>query len=110
VRRLLLRTNHLDDRDVAALAESPYLAELRELDLGVSFLGDEGVIALARSAAFPGLRVLSLVRTDVGEPGARALAESPLAGSLSRLAFNGVPLTRRARALLRDRFGDRVSL
>jgi hypothetical protein len=65
------------------LAQSPHLQQLTHLDLGNNRIGDEG---------------------------ARALAEAPHLGQLVQLDLRNNILGEDARAMLRARFGERVTL
>src|SRR5213078_2257554 len=68
VRELDLCGNDLGNGGVNVLLRSPYLTRLQELDLSFNGLCDGGVQLIARSAAAPRLRALAL--SDNGRIGA----------------------------------------
>jgi uncharacterized protein (TIGR02996 family) len=137
LRRLDLSFNEALDADgVAALACSPHLASLTDLDLMGNVLGDEGVRALADSPHLARLTSLVLSRNDIGL-GVRSLAASPQLGRLEVLdlgnnritsedaltlarspylprliwlSLDGNPIGAEGRALLEQRFGKSVYL
>jgi uncharacterized protein (TIGR02996 family) len=102
-----LSDNHLGDEGAIALADSPHLTGLRELRLGYCLLTDAGVAALAASRHLTGLKELTLFGNDLTEAGASALARAPWPNLESLHAGQGVPGA--ARAVLQERFGDRVT-
>jgi uncharacterized protein (TIGR02996 family) len=65
-----------------ALATSPFLRRLRELDLCACFIRTEGAEALAASSGLSSLRVLNLHHNSIGDAGAEALAGASWAGGL----------------------------
>jgi carbon storage regulator CsrA len=77
LRRLRVRAPQLWDGyvggGVPALAASPYLARLAELDLSGMGLGDGDAAQVAGSAHAAGLQVLVLRRNPITEPGAQML-------------------------------------
>ncbi len=68
-----------------ALATSPNLARLQDLNLGNARIPEEGVVALAGSPYLGELARLDLNGNKIGEVGARALAGSPHLGKLAAL-------------------------
>jgi uncharacterized protein (TIGR02996 family) len=78
---------------VAALADCPGLARLRDLDLTGDRLGNRGARALAASPHLANLRVLRLEQNGIPGTAARALAEAPHLKGLRvlDLAWNPVP-------------------
>ncbi|HJZ54542.1 MAG TPA: TIGR02996 domain-containing protein [Gemmataceae bacterium] len=60
-----------------AVANSPHLARLKELDLSWRRIGLEGLKAIARSPHLKSLRRLSLRRCAFPAPAAKVVAESP---------------------------------
>src|SRR5262249_26459107 len=86
LRRLNLGGVGLTAAGVAALANAPHLADLRELSLWQDVLGDDGVRALA-SGGLVNLRSLTLI--DVGATVAawRGFFDGPIVARLSRLAL-----------------------
>ncbi|OWK47375.1 TIGR02996 domain-containing protein [Fimbriiglobus ruber] len=90
VRELDLCGNDLGNGGVNVLARSPYLTRVETLDLSFNGLCDGGVRLLARATGFSRLRALYL--TDNGQisaEGVRALAESPHLGGLRVLDVSG---------------------
>jgi uncharacterized protein (TIGR02996 family) len=102
------------DEGAAALARSEHLANLTVLALDACRIRTPGAVALANCPHLARLRVLSLRHNEIGEAGGRALAESPYLANLTslRLDSTGTPhgIPRAVRALLRQRFGERVRL
>ena len=77
--RLALNDNgHITWDGVTALAASPYLAGLTDLDLGGNDVNDAGVRALAASTTLGRLSGLKLAGNHVGDGGVAALVGSPL--------------------------------
>jgi uncharacterized protein (TIGR02996 family) len=74
---------------VAALADSPHLTGLRDLDLGQTRVLDEGLRALAEGPTLTRLTRLDLFDAQVTDEGVRALASSPGARSLRCLDLMG---------------------
>ncbi len=70
---------------MVALTRSPYLTKLARLNLQRNPLGPEGIMALAQSPNMAGLVFLSLTQTCAGNAGVRALAASPYLRQLSAL-------------------------
>jgi hypothetical protein len=97
---------HYGNDGLRALARSPHLGRLRELDLCVVGATDAAVKALGR--AFPRLRWLDLSSNDaLTDAAANALAGAtwPL---LDRLTLCNLPFSDAAYARLRKRWGPRV--
>jgi uncharacterized protein (TIGR02996 family) len=92
------------------LAESPHLGRLRHLSFIDQGIEDEAAEILASSRAFPALTHLDLRGDGLTDRGAAALAASPHLERLRWLGLEGSGLTAAGRALLRERFGERVSL
>ncbi|ADV62882.1 repeat-companion domain protein [Isosphaera pallida ATCC 43644] len=104
-----LRSNRLDRRSAALLAQWPALTRLISLKLADNpRLGDAGAIALAKAPPCPELALLDLSNCDIRGPGARALAESDLLESLELLKLIGNPIPWHDRVALTERLGDRV--
>jgi carbon storage regulator CsrA len=93
-----------------ALASSPHLARLSELDLGGLGLGDGEAADLAASPQAASLTTLLLQTNAIGDEGARALASSPYLSGWLRLDLSGNPIGAEGAAALRARFGGRVRL
>lgn len=81
---LLLQLEELDLADgdlgnggVSLLLGSPFLRNLRALDLGRNRLDDAGAAALARAATVPKLESLALYDNEIGAAGIAALADTP---------------------------------
>jgi uncharacterized protein (TIGR02996 family) len=72
----------------AALARSPYLGRLRELNLQRNDIGDEGLRMLCDASWLPGLVRLNLVDNGLGEDGLTALAGAHLS-ALTDLRLGG---------------------
>ncbi len=71
--------------DLKALAASPNLVNLRELDFGYHRVGPEGAVSIARSPTLKRLRVLELRACELGESGAVALAGAANLAQLTTL-------------------------
>ena len=68
---LNLHEQRLGEEGARALAGSPHLAKLTELDLGENRIGDEGARALAGSPHLAKLTTLHLEGNQIGDEGAR---------------------------------------
>jgi uncharacterized protein (TIGR02996 family) len=109
-----LRTLDLDgcqvgDAGAQALAAGTYWA-LTTLQLRANRIGDAGAEALGRSPSLASLKALHLNANNIGDEGARALADSPHLKGLEALDLQHNPITPPAAAVLRQRFGTRVSV
>ena len=76
---------------LAAVAQSPLLRHVRELDLSGNALSDRGPSLLARSPHLGKVVALDLGFTDLGTEGLKALADSPALGGLRSLRLNDNP-------------------
>jgi uncharacterized protein (TIGR02996 family) len=85
------------------------LPNLRSLWLGHSILGDR-VVSLATDPTRTSLRDLDLGHCRLGEIGARSLAESRYLSGLRSLRLSGNSFSNQTAHLLRERFGQRVTL
>lgn len=87
-----LRAVSLDGDDVRAIAHSPHLAGLTELDLNDNPFGPGGAAALASSPNLRSLESLELGNCAIGPDGTGALAHSGLLQTVRRLnlASNGI--------------------
>ena len=83
LRVLALPGGGIEDAEVQAIAECPHLSSLRRLDLSMCAIQEAGALALARSPYLENLRSLDLRGNHFGD---------------------------RGRAVLRERFGERVDL
>jgi uncharacterized protein (TIGR02996 family) len=115
VRSLDLSANRLGPVAVKLVAESAAARGLRVLSLANNPVGDAGAAALAKSRALAGLLELDLADAELTDAGALALAESPNLGNLLRLNLASHttaarPFGKLARAALRDRFGEHVTM
>ena len=135
VRILDLENNQLENRDLAALADSPHLPALRtlylwcnrigdeglcslvsgqlqleQLDLSNNLLNNDGVIRLADSLFFDRLRRLVLSSNRIGDPGGSALAAAPYGRQLVSLDLSKNSLSAEVMAALREKYADRVHL
>jgi uncharacterized protein (TIGR02996 family) len=97
LRGLELRSNEIGPDGAAALAASPHVRGLTDLDLGggsytPNRIGPDGARRLARSDNFGRLESLDLVCNSIGDDGLTALAESPQLPALHSLNVpdNGV--------------------
>jgi uncharacterized protein (TIGR02996 family) len=90
VRELDLCWNDLGNGGVHLLARSPHLKRVESLDLSFNGLDDAGVTLLAESSALPSLRELALNDNGpITSAGVRALAESPFVAGLRSLDLTG---------------------
>jgi uncharacterized protein (TIGR02996 family) len=108
LRHLDLSNNFVRDHGAELLAESPQLAQLHSLNLSSAALGDAGARALAMSPNLMGLRELYLCDNRIGPAGARALAYAPLADRLELLHLRFNELDGASAAILKQAFGNRV--
>ncbi|MDY3552787.1 TIGR02996 domain-containing protein [Gemmata sp. JC717] len=110
--RLDLRSTGLTADGVRALVAAPVTARLTALRLGGrDRLTDDAVRALARSPNVRNLEELDLEQTGATAPGdeaARELAGSEALAALNALTVRGWRLTDRGSDALRAAFGDRV--
>jgi uncharacterized protein (TIGR02996 family) len=81
-----LANNRILLEGMTALANSPVLTTLTELDLTQTSIGPEGVRVLANSPTFANLRALNLNYNGIGRDGAKALADSPVLSRLRHLS------------------------
>jgi uncharacterized protein (TIGR02996 family) len=93
LRELKLRSNRLGPAGVRALTNSPFMQDLRILDLDRNDLYDEGLDYLRRSTNWPQLRQLSLGWTQVGNDGAEYLAQAETLKNLQFLYLSGNRIT-----------------
>jgi uncharacterized protein (TIGR02996 family) len=93
--KLALPRSGIGPDGARALAKSPVLAAVRELDLTGNQLADDGTRAVAESDHLPNLRRLVLMHNRVGDIGARALAFSPVMAGLDFLDVSSNRITRR---------------
>jgi uncharacterized protein (TIGR02996 family) len=88
-----LSHNPVGDAGLAALAASPHAVALRKLKLTKCDLHDEGVIALARASWGTALRDLDLGMNRIGDAGGTALAGWPTLAGVRRLDVGSNQLT-----------------
>jgi uncharacterized protein (TIGR02996 family) len=105
---VILESAGIDDEAVAALAASPWVERLNDLNLCVNQIGDAGAEHLASSSRLGRLEILGLYHNQIGDRGAQALAASPHLGGLMELALMANNISANGEALLRKRFGSRV--
>jgi hypothetical protein len=110
--RLNVQATGLTATSMRALAGSPLLDRLTELELVENQIGDEGASALAASPRISQLRQLNMGGCGIGEKGARALVASPYLNRLQWLNLYDTPIRlpqhgSTAERLVR-RFGKRV--
>jgi uncharacterized protein (TIGR02996 family) len=108
LKTLSLTGNPLGRAGIEALASSPRLANLTTLELASCEIGAAEAAMLASSPHLAGLRLLTLYWNPIGIDGALALAESPYLGNLALLWVSGTQVPEDGRAILKDRFGDRL--
>jgi len=89
----------LDAEGMRALAQSPYLGRLQELDLYSNNLGDAGVSALATAVWLPQLTFLNLSDNGVSALGLAMLVNAPL-GQLRHLELGGNQINDQGAAVL----------
>src|SRR5262249_27239199 len=82
-----------DDSAARGLAEAPFAADLRLLDLFQHGRSPEGLAALGHSGQFAGLTWLGLGRGPVTDEGVRTLADSPSLCDLRYLDLHGTEVT-----------------
>jgi uncharacterized protein (TIGR02996 family) len=109
VHTLDLDDNRLHHQGLPALVRSPNVASLRVLRLKGNRAGPEGAMALASSRHLARLVTLDLRGNRIRDPGALALAESPHLSNLRELLLRGNGIRERGQEALRARFGERVS-
>jgi uncharacterized protein (TIGR02996 family) len=110
--RILYFINH------GAPLDSPLIERVRELDLSGPELGDQPLVALASCSRLKKLRKLTLIARSGDQfldhshrftiRGARPLVESSHLADLQELSIRERQVTPAARALLRERFDDRL--
>jgi uncharacterized protein (TIGR02996 family) len=99
---LELQANDIDDAGARALADSPSLGRLRELDLTANQLSDAGLAALVAPACRFRLQRLNLARNAIGDAGAVALGASPAVAELRELDLGDNRLTNAGARALAD--------
>lgn len=85
LRELNLRKNHFADVDVIALVRSEYMANLEVLQLGYNYMRPVSAVALAESEHMSNLQRLNLEDCFIQDEGVRALAASPHLSNLVSL-------------------------
>jgi uncharacterized protein (TIGR02996 family) len=110
VRELDLCGNDLGNGGVNVLLRSPFLTRLQELDLSFNGLCDGGAQLIACSAATPRLRALALSDNQrIGAAGVALLAESPHLAGLRALDVSGNDVgDAGVRSVTRSRFLTRL--
>lgn len=76
IRRLNLWLGYFGDLHAVAIARSPYLLELQELDFGRNIISQRGLSAFARNKNFKSLLTLSLRSSEVDGEGMQTLSRS----------------------------------
>ncbi len=84
---LNLSNNAIKDEGLTALAASPYIHNVQNLDVGTNRIADEGIRALGKSTQLKSLETLDLTYNPITEAGALALAQAPWLGQLRTLAL-----------------------
>ena len=90
---------------VTWLAKSPFLGEVRALELARNWFGCPAACDLAQNPRLAGVTRLSLALNRIGDAGARALARSPHLRDVEEIDLSGNLFGDEARAALRARFG-----
>lgn len=102
--RSLVRLNasrwHIGENGLRALLGSPFLQQLRGLDLAYAGLNDDALNALAQSTLLRHLTSLSLGDDDIGAVGLSSLISSPGVASLQELRLSFT--SSETRALIED--------
>jgi len=96
LQQLSLASNRLTDAGVALIAKSPYLVNLRVLDLreqGGEGIGSDGHVALADSAGLSKLRELRLAGSAIEDRGLIALSKTRTLGRLEVLDVSNSGVT-----------------
>jgi uncharacterized protein (TIGR02996 family) len=88
LRTLNLDRCHIGNDGAKVLADAPVVAGVHTLSLNACEIGPAGFAALAGSAYLSALRTLDLGRNPIGDAGAEALAASPHLGGLHRLTVS----------------------
>lgn len=110
VRILDLEKNELGDGDLEDLASSPHLGAMTTLLLWCNRIGDAGVQALI-AAPWANLQRLDMSQNVVGDNGAIALAHSPMLRHLRRLDLAGNHVgDSGAEALARSPFAENLEI
>jgi uncharacterized protein (TIGR02996 family) len=78
----------LGPRSVELILGSPWCDQLESLNLGWTSAGDEGASLIASTDRLDNLRQFDLSNTGLGPTGARALADSPTLARLGLTEFN----------------------
>ncbi len=94
IRVLNLWLGDFNDLHAVALAKTPYLRELKELDFGRNFIGPRGLRAFAKSQNFIGLRSLSLRGSHVDEEGVVIISQSKTFRNLQILDLGNNEISR----------------
>lgn len=110
LRRLYATGESIDDQTIARFLASPLSRSFTHLDLRYNQITDVGITMLAQSRRMRHLRCLRLSDNAIGTAGARALATSPYLKQIRQLELGSVTLDEESFALLRQRFGKRLSL
>jgi uncharacterized protein (TIGR02996 family) len=97
-----LSVNQIGPAGVAALADSPQTAGLVSLDLSANHLGDAGVAAIAGSPHLSGVQSLGIGRNGVTDAGVEALLLSPHLTHLSSLDLSENDLSAHAVSALAE--------
>ncbi len=100
----------IGDEGAQALAASPFWRRMTELTLNSCNIGPEGIRALAGSPVLDSVESLSLAVNPIGSEGACALAESPHLGCIKSLDVSSCALGKQDIARLRERFGKGLAV
>lgn len=108
-----LADNAIGDAGLRSLVGSSHLAHLRRLDVshnGIGEIGEAGLEALASSPYLSGLSVLKLAHNSIDDRGGHALAAAAHLSRRVRLDLRGNRLGADCRAALRARYDNPVLL
>lgn len=97
----------LTDRGLITLAATPS-GRIRVLSLNDNLIGDEGAAALARSPLLSLVTNMDLRNNQIEDAGAVALAESPYLHHVVTISISGNPIGPVGWGRLRERFENRV--
>ena len=109
LKSLSLGHNRLDDSGAMAVARAAGLSRLQTLDLNDNGqIGETGIAAIAESPFLAGLLELDISGNEVNELAVRALLHGPIARSLKRLRLSNNPLRDGLTELVRSELFSRM--
>jgi uncharacterized protein (TIGR02996 family) len=107
IRALNLHGNELGHAGIRRLAEATFLTSLTELDLSAT-VGPAAILILAETPWLAQLTVLDLRGNRLDTEAAQMLAASPHLADLQRLSVSESAISPAGRKALRERFGPRL--